>query len=320
MTASRTRWAISLLAILGTLPYIGLKLLWLAGSRVGIEDPDFGGVEMWVANALTMGLDLVAVGMALAFVMPFGQRIRSWLVLCPMWVGTGFLGQVLVVVPLQLLLGTPATEESGDGPLAEWVFTMVYAGFMWQGVFLLTGFVLYARARWSAALSGDAVGRPGPDEAPAVLPALGLSVLGGLATIAHVVGVFDPAAANIVGEVLLSVAAVAGLALLAGWWPGTPRWAAVVLAWLGSGAMFAWGCYLLVVMLVPNDLVGDATVRWTDLLAEALKVAGGVATAVTGAWLLRRRLGGVRAGPAPDAAGEPAAAISPSAASASPTA
>lgn len=71
-----------------------------------------------------------------------------------MWVGTGLLAPIVLIVPLQLLVGTSSPgEAAGPPPIAEWVFAMVYAGFIWQAVFLLTGFVLYARSRW-----GDRLG------------------------------------------------------------------------------------------------------------------------------------------------------------------
>lgn len=76
MVSSRTRWTISLQAIIGTCPYIGLKLLWLSGSRIGLNDPEFGhGTVMVVANSLTMGMAAVAIVMALAFVTAWGRRL-----------------------------------------------------------------------------------------------------------------------------------------------------------------------------------------------------------------------------------------------------
>ncbi len=80
MKASRARWAITCLAILGTLPYITLKLMWLGGSRVGLNDPDFGTSPVMVAaNTMTMAMDAVAILLALAFVTAWGRRlIRGW--------------------------------------------------------------------------------------------------------------------------------------------------------------------------------------------------------------------------------------------------
>ncbi|PZG03032.1 hypothetical protein C1J01_46815, partial [Nonomuraea aridisoli] len=43
-----------------TLPYLVLKLLWLAGSSVGVTDPDLtGDATMMGLNAMTFGMEVV---------------------------------------------------------------------------------------------------------------------------------------------------------------------------------------------------------------------------------------------------------------------
>lgn len=309
MTASRTRWVISLLAIAGTLPYITLKLMWLSGSRIGLNDPSFGDdAVMRAANALTMAMDVVAIALALAFVMPWGQRLPAKLVLFPMWVGTGLLAPILVIVPLQLLVGSPAPSESTDlPPIADWVYMVVYAGFMWQGVFLLSGFALYVRERWGRRLAWTTRGFPRTPYDGHVLAAAALAGLGGLGLVSHVVGAFRPQAVNVVGDGALVVVGIAGLALLAGWvGRSVPRWVGVLGWWLGSGAMAAWGLYLFVVMLVPNDLASGSDIGWTDPAAELVRVAGGVAVGLAGARLLT-------AAPHPTPVSPAPAAVSPTA-------
>jgi hypothetical protein len=289
MTASRTRWVISLLAIAGTLPYITLKLLWLSGSRVGLTDPSFGDdTVMQVANALTMAMDVVAIAMALSFVTAWGRRVPARLALFPMWVGTGFLAPILLIVPLQLLVGTPEPSETAElPPIADWVFALVYGGFMWQGAFLLTGFVLYARERWGSELDWRARGFPRTSYGGPVVAAVGLAVLGGLALVSHLVGAFRPQAVNVVGDAAMTALAVVGLVVLAGWvGRGLPRWVGIAAWWLGSGALAAWGSYLLVVLLVPNDLTSGLDSTWTDPAAELVRVAAGVTAAVVGARLV----------------------------------
>jgi hypothetical protein len=298
MTASKARWAVSLLAIVGTLPYAVLKLMWVSGSRVGITDPDFGeSTSMLVANLATFALELTAILLALAFVVPFGRRIPAPLVLVPMWIGTGLLSPILLIVPLQLLTGAYETgSDTADSPIAGWVYSMVYTGFTWQALFLLAGFVLYANARWGRSLRWTAPlagwQRPSPDRRGRLLAGLAVAgvVAGGLALSVQAVGPFAPPVPNLVGFALLTAGAAAGLALLAlptslPW----PRWLAVVLTWIGTGAMTAWSSYLLVLLLVPVELVGDITVSWADVAAEAFRVAAGLGAAAAMVWLLRRR-------------------------------
>lgn len=299
MTSPRARWAISLLAVVGTLPYLILKLMWVSGSRVGLTDPDFGeSTSMLVANLATLGLEATAVLLALAFVLPFGQRLPGWLVLLPMWIGTGLLAPMLLIVPLQLLMGTPAASaEAAASPIADWVYAMVYVGFTWQAVFLLTGFVLYANARWggpldwTAPLAGWSGPRPAARERVLAGLALGGLVVGGLALAVQASGPFEPPAPNLLGYAVLTAGAVIGLALLAvptslRW----PRWIAICLAWLGTGAMTAWAAYLLVLLVTPVELVGDISVSWADVTAEAVRILAGLGAALLMASLLRRRL------------------------------
>jgi len=291
MTPTRIRWAVSILAILGTLPYITLKVMWLSGSRVGLVDPGFGrSATMHLANALTMGMDATAIALALAFVMPWGRRLPNRLVLLPMWVATGLLAPIVVIVPLQIVIGAPTpTDPDRVEPIAHWVYEMVYAGFMWQGVFLLTAFTLYAAHRW-----GGRWGLPLTDHADRRAAGVVLGLLAVAASGAVLRA--DDGAANLIGDLATVAAAAAGVLLMA-----TPvhlprRWP-IVLTWLGSGAMAAWGLYTLVLLVVPNDLVGDRSVPAADIAAQLAWLGAGLAAA----WLGVRTLRSDRA--ADDAAG-----------------
>lgn len=129
-------------AVLGTLPYLALKAAWLAGSTIGVADPAvFRDGSVFVLNAVTAGMDLVAIVVALAFTYSWGQRIPGLVVLVPVWVGTGFL------IPIAVLL--PTMDFSGSQSFLEpWVQPLVYGGFAWQGVMLAAAFFFYARERW----------------------------------------------------------------------------------------------------------------------------------------------------------------------------
>ena len=78
----------------------------------------------------------------------------AWLLVGPVWLATGLLTPITLAYPAQvvarLVRGRPsATTESGDPFLAEWVFGVVYTGFIVQGLALGALFALYARQRWS---------------------------------------------------------------------------------------------------------------------------------------------------------------------------
>jgi hypothetical protein len=144
------------LAAAGTLPYVVLKVLWLTGSTTGTSDPAFlADPTIHAMNVVTLGMDVVVVALALALTHRWGERLPAWLVLLPMWVGTGF----LVPMAVSIMPGTVAAialSDAGTGPLLPWVQPMVYGGFAWQGVFLCAAFVVHARTRWGAVVTDPA--------------------------------------------------------------------------------------------------------------------------------------------------------------------
>lgn len=257
-------------AAIGTLPYLTLKALWLTGSDVGTTDPALvHSSAMVVLNGVTAVLDLVVIALALALTHPVGRRLPAWLVLLPMWVGTGLLVPVAVgVLPATLL----ASADPSTPPdfLESWVRPLVYGGFAWQAVFLLAAFALHARARWSPARGTSAL-----------LPvtATGGIVLAMLSGVLHVVlavrtGV--PAAA--VQETVSALLALLGAAGVLGLVRGSEhRVAAVVAAWTGSAALFAWGLWTTALVATAAPLVTPDAVAGAAHLTGLL---GGFALAV----------------------------------------
>jgi hypothetical protein len=153
-----TRLIVGYAAVASCIPYMTLKILWLSGHAVGGATPA-GKAELLdtnhqVGNAVTLGLTLVAVVLALAFTHRWGQRIPAVLVLVPIWVATGLLAPITLGLPLGLLVqamvgGSPIPVDNVS-PAQDWVFAVVYSGFGVQTVTLLTAFVLYARVRWAS--------------------------------------------------------------------------------------------------------------------------------------------------------------------------
>lgn len=275
-TVSSRRLLVSVLAVAGTVPYLTLKVAWLSGSRVGLLDPDFGrSTTMHLANTATLVMDAVAVLLAVTFVARWRHRVPSPLVLVPMWVGTGLLAPVVVILPLQLLIGVPESSASGPAAIADWLYLVVYAGFFWQGVLLMLGFALWARERW-----GEVAGRP-LGSTPVTVTTRVAWVLLALTAVLLVLGADDHGAIawpNLGGDLATVLAAGLGLALLH---LGTgPRWRSVVLVWLGSGALLTWGLYQLLLQTVPNDLVDASAVTGLGLATQIGRVAAGLGVLV----------------------------------------
>lgn len=152
----RQRAWICAATVAACLPYLLLKLAWIAGSDIGVSQEGFDDTTR-TANVVTAGLELVAIAVALALVLPAGRRLPPLLVALPAWVATG----LLVPVGGGALLGTLLQGATGGGNalagndvLAGWVFALVYLGFAAQAVLLLSGFVLYARDRWPVVARG----------------------------------------------------------------------------------------------------------------------------------------------------------------------
>lgn len=261
-----------------TLPYLALKVAWLSGSRVGLADPDFGtSTAMTVLNSLTMGLDVVALGLAGVFFFRRGIRAPLWLVLPPMWIGAGLLGQILVALPLQLVVAAVSPSQPTTGelpPIADWVYSLVYAGFAGLGIGLLGAFAIYAWQRWGH--------RPMPRlrartrawlrVAAALAVTSGLVHLG-LSDVPLGTRLLDLTVAVTTAGALLVLSRVGAGSVGAGQ-PGAGR-VAVVVAFVGTGALTAWGTYLAVILLVPNELVGQTVTDWPTVSASLLRAAAG---------------------------------------------
>ncbi|MBT2594272.1 hypothetical protein [Arthrobacter sp. ISL-72] len=175
-----------LAAGLATLPYLVLKLSWLAGATIGMEDEaavaTMGTPRFVVGNAVTAAMELIAIALAFVLTRPWGHRIPAWLVVTIGGCATGLLVPILIGLPLGLMLqlvsGAPPTAAD-DGGLAAWAFALVYSGFSVLAVALTTLLALYALQRWRVLL----------DEPPwrpsgwaAVVGALGLLPFGAAMT------------------------------------------------------------------------------------------------------------------------------------------
>ncbi|MFG1999310.1 hypothetical protein ACGFNU_09220 [Spirillospora sp. NPDC048911] len=266
-TAGRRSWtvrrALCFATVAACLPYIALKLVWLAGGDLGVSGDaatEMHGTAFEVANAITMGAELVAVLIVFAFTYPWGRRIPAWLVLVPMWVGTGLLAPIALGLPLGMVVqaiagGSPVPDNEDSGDMANWVFAVVYSGFTIQAITLVGAFVLYARSRWPHLFRMAAKElRPGATRSIQVL------FVNGSALVAAAVGVtqlgwafgggdlggdprFVTAAQRTfvgIGGPLAFAGALGALALVhrRGRLPG-----ALAAAWVGAGYLFAWGLF-----------------------------------------------------------------------------
>jgi len=241
---SSARLIVCYAAILGTLPYLILKASWVTGGGLGLRDPSFVDSDLMLfANLLTGGMDVVAVVLALAFTYSWGRRIPAPLVLFPIWIGTGLLAPIVLNLPV--IVADLAEPRLTEMPLENWVWAVVYGGFAWQGILLLTAFVLYARDRWWFVVTGTV--KPGTLGVPGVLGIVAAFVC----AIGHTIWAFGSGGMSARGQdVVLAVLGVLAAIALATVSQGR-FWPRLVLVWTGAGAMAGtgvWGLFSALTM------------------------------------------------------------------------
>jgi hypothetical protein len=267
------------LAAAGTLPYLTLKLVWLSGGTTGVTEPAFlSEPAVVVANAVTFAMDLVVIGLALALTSRWGDRLPAWLVLLPMWVGTGFLVPMAVsIMPATVV--QVLTEGTGGSGFEPWLQPLVYGGFAWQGVFLFAAFVAHAVRRWSDVITAGAPPVPAPAPLLRVIVAGGCVMAVAGAALHLIVGLTAGSAVALGVEAVNAALALAGAAGVLALARPVSRWAAVAAAWTGSAAMFSWGLYTVVVRMTTDMAAGGSAAAGT---AQVTGLLGGFALAVAG--------------------------------------
>lgn len=258
------RTVASYTAVASALPYLALKIVWLAGGTLGVADTGMmRDSSMVVLNAVTAGMDLAGIGLALAFASPWGLRVPAWLLLPTMWVATGLLARFIVAVPIVAVaswLVPAAVPRVTGGPVEAWVYAVVYTGFVGVGVGLTVAFYCYVRVRWAAILDLSVVpaaqiptGRLKVALANTsnVITALSAAVLFAWALGATVgLGATTIAGRTMFGSLIngidaaLMIAGAFGIHLMVrSQHVRRQSWVPVALTWIGSGSMFGWGLW-----------------------------------------------------------------------------
>jgi hypothetical protein len=301
----------SAVAMAAMLPYLTIKLLWLAGVPVGL--PDAALLEsgsLFAANAVTFAMEAVAFVLALAFGTRWGLRLPAWLILPPIWFGIGLLSVLLIIMAVAVPVSGGSVFPS-DGPIAQWVMICVYGGFSVQAVALGAGLVMYVRDRWPALFAPTTP----PGDALQLLLARGCLLvalpLGALKLFWGFGGTLGlpeavTAATRLPGYLsyavegaFLLMGAVAMLVLARG--GRGPMWRPLVAGWLGTGAAFAWGLWDLAMRLTtaPVDLGGSLLLNPVADLVDLGAMLVGLVLAIAALFRLASAVGGVQ--PAQDA-------------------
>ncbi|WP_329394022.1 hypothetical protein OHA45_09715 [Streptomyces lydicus] len=309
-----TRTVLRVTTLAACVPYLTLKIAWIAGSRIGIPEGSAlrrDGNSLMALNALTVLMDAAVIVLAFLLTRPWGQRVPSWLLALPMWCATGLLAPIVAVFPAQTLAaavrgGPPgAGGGSPDALLAPWVWSLVYTGFIVQALALGTLFVLYARERWAHLWRGRIGTLPDSPTRPARrLTAAAVAVLSLLPATTHLLwasgsstGLNAARAAstdldsrlNDAGYVLFALlTAVGALALGYGRSHRVPLLLPLAATWIGSGALAGWGGWLTLTTLSVS--AGDPKLPSPLLsLTYAVQMIVGMLVAVAGAHFFAER-------------------------------
>ncbi|MGI5374457.1 hypothetical protein ACQEV2_09450 [Streptomyces sp. CA-251387] len=307
---SRSRRALRAVAVVSCVPYLALKIAWIAGSRIGIPDGssllEHRG-SMIVANGITVLMDGTVIVLALVLTRPWGLRLPAWLLAFPAWVATGLLAPLMAGFPIQLIVSalggtTDTTDDRGDPFLDAWVFGVVYTGFIVQGLTLGALFVLYARDRWGRLWEGRVWELPvGVIGAAQRAVAVAAAVLALLPLTAHVLwacgstaGLNDIRIADrtsdfyvmeVLSAVFLAMAVTGGVLLAFRRGRALPVRLPLALAWVGSAATVCWAGWLSLASLTE---VADAPTQLMNL-AYAGEMIVGILVACLGVHFLAER-------------------------------
>lgn len=287
-----TGHAAGYVTVAAMVPYLSIKTAWLLGSDIGVVQPGLMRTAPFVVgNLITAAMEVAGAALALALVHHWGRRLPAWLVLFPLWVAGGLLAPVMLAAPFGFLAGNsapPVADNPIDG-LHQWVYGVVYAGFILQGAGLGFAFILHVRARWAHVFSArlDATDSPGATQVR-VTAALGALVAlvvtvrlfwafggpTGLASEVRAGRTFAQRALD-VSSASLALAGLLGLVILVSRRPRVIRvWGPLAAAWLGTGAMFCSGGYQLTLLLAPGTPFDAAGGGWFGLVIATQVVAG----------------------------------------------
>jgi hypothetical protein len=139
-------------AAIAVTPYLLIKVVWTFGFFIPTEE--MSGVDWRVINAATAFLAAVGILLALAFSRPWGERLPTWLVALPVWVGTGLLVPMLLLAPVLGPAAMNRDQEAGSPDFWLYEQILVMLSLVGVGVGLPVALAGYAKARWPEALGG----------------------------------------------------------------------------------------------------------------------------------------------------------------------
>ena len=318
-----SRRVVGLGLLVAILPYAVMKVLWLAGVPWGVPaDSPAASDEFRAANAITLGMDVVAAILALALTARWGERLPAALVIPTCWIGIGFLLPTVIQVPIGYLLSAVTTGDIArmdDGLVTDEMYMLVYGSFMAQGLFLAAAVALYFRSRWpfvfelpASSARGDVFGRA--STSVAYVGAGAATVVGAINIIGAVLApatwhddwtLLSRSSTGIEGLAFLvavpGILAIVRSPLLPGL--ARARRTPAVLMMIGSGALASWGGGRTIAQLASAPL--SETLAPIERLANPTAALAGLLIGLVGLLALARSFDTANPHPGPQPLGMP---------------
>lgn len=143
MSAPRNARLTAYAGAAAVLAYGALKVDWALGGRLGARGTppwvsELSGFEHFLALWGTVLLAVLAAGILLALVQPWGRRLPRWPVRALAWLGAAVMTPVGLIGSVQMaaiLAGVVRDDgATGDGSLAPEVYAFVYGSFLVLGL------------------------------------------------------------------------------------------------------------------------------------------------------------------------------------------
>ncbi|WP_326557246.1 hypothetical protein [Micromonospora sp. NBC_01796] len=300
-------------AVFAMAPYFVMKVYWtIDGLRGGgLHEGAWSHLNWATINGLTVAMSGLAMLLGLALAQRWGLRVPGWLILLPGWIGMGFLVPMIPVIPFLALVSTDTGATAAEAQMTAWEIGLLSVSFAGFALGLAIAAPVYAVRRWPDGLVGAGVpGRPGVRVTVARLAAA-LCLALGLPQLFWALG----------GTIGLNGATLDGrdaqwhlLTANSGVWALGAAWSAwtltrntgrvpLLLSWLASGFLFAWGSWKAVFSFAVTPEFPPPEQLWTLALQNHFGAAAGLLVLVVILLTVSEKAERSRAvgGPVPDA-------------------
>ncbi|AVT29155.1 hypothetical protein C6361_06225 [Plantactinospora sp. BC1] len=234
-------------------PYFVMKIFWtIDGLRGGgLHEGAWSHLDWAAVNGLTVAMSGLAILLGLALAQRWGARVPAWLMLLPGWIGMGLLVPMTPLIPILALVNTNTGETATEAPMTGWEVGLLAVSFAGFALGMAIAAPVYALRRWPEAFSGRSLSARHGVRVTVARLAAALCVLLGLPQLfwgfGGTIGLNGATLDSRDGQWHLLTLNSGVWALVAAWgaWTLTRHTgrAPLLLSWLASGFLFAWGSW-----------------------------------------------------------------------------